>query len=85
MKFRMWLPDGPLVCVDDVGFWCHDDPWRGMIAAFPLAYRAGFDIPEDTFYLADPLVSQYWGKVWYPRREIVGVNDTAILPLEVDA
>ena len=80
-KLRLWLTEGPYAFKGDRS-------WRsGDTTARHIAKVQGVDIDEDTYQEADTEVSQYRGTVWYTwydRRDIVGKNYTAILPLEVE-
>ena len=84
MKLKLWLPDGPIAVADDV-FWGVLRPGHSYHrpACF-VAIDAGVGIPSDTYHKADLKVSQYewsWGN---GKGRKTGMNNTALLPLEVD-
>ena len=83
MKLRLWLPDGPRA-IKDERFWCYSDPLGGKRNACAVALEYGFVIPVNTYKEADHRVSQVVWRSWISTPKLIGTNDTAILPLEVD-
>ena len=78
MTFRLWL-GGPRAVEGEPLWMC---PGKDIPYACCAASKAGFDIPADTYRDADPGVSAW---VLSMGERVAGINDTAILPLEVDS
>ena len=83
MKLVLYL-GGPKAIVGNY-CWCYMELSSGVIhSACSAAYERKAYIPSDTYKDADKDVSAYIRPAWFPKRPLVGVNDTAILPLEVN-
>ena len=55
-----------------------DEHYSFVTFGCDVAARQGADIPDDTYYRADPKISQALSTI----DDEIGENDTAILPLE---
>ena len=86
-KFRFW-PGGPRAFPGDVSWYGKSRfgyGGLGYITGCAVVRGGGFEIPEDTYFYADPDVSQDSSSPWQiGYQSTIGRNLTALLPVEVD-
>ena len=83
-KFRFW-PGGPRAFPGDVYWLGKSSISYGYISGCAVVRGGGFEIPETTYFYADPKISQDVSSPWYLSYEDrLGRNYTALLPIQVD-